>query len=301
MATGSVRAMGDDGQSVVDRAGPGGHHLRRWVVLGFAAVAVVGVAVWFALGRNRARPVSIDEARARTTTTTVEGSTTAPTSDGTGGADAPPAVPAAGVYEYTGTGREELSLPPLSQDQGPTIPATVEHGDPGCWTIRFDYSTNHWQTWSYCLRGADLVEVGGQTWQRWMLGATAITNLTTSTCDDAPVLPATREPDQEWVGRCTSTNEAVSGEASSEGPYRYVGEETVTVGGAEVVTARFVRERTMAGAQEGTERSEVWFAVDTGLPVRNQRDISVATDTPVGASTYTERGEFELADLDPVG
>lgn len=291
--------MGDDGARAADRVAPGGHHRRRWVALGVVVVAVAGVAVWFALGRDGARPVSIDEARARTTTT-AEGTTTAPTTDGAGGSDAT-AVPAAGVYEYTGSGREELSLPPLSQDQGPTIPATVEHGDPGCWTIRFDYSSNHWQTWSYCRRGPDLVEVGGLSWQRWMLGATAITNLTTSTCDDAPVLPARRDTDQAWTGRCTSTNEAVSGEASSEGPYRYVGEETVTVGGVDVVTARFVRERTMAGAQDGTERSEVWFAVDTGLPVRNQREITVATDTPVGASTYTERGEFELAAVDPVG
>jgi hypothetical protein len=279
--------------------------VRRWVVLGLLVVAVIGVAGWLALGRNRARPVTIDEARARTTTTAAGDSSSSSSAAGgstsTDGTASPPLVlPATGVYEYAGTGREELSLPPLSQDQGPTIPATVEHGDPGCWSIRFDYSTNHWQTWSYCIRDADLVEVGGLTWQRWMIGATAITNLTTSTCDDAPVLPAVREPDQEWPARCTSTNEAVSGEAVSDGPYRYVGEETLEVDRAEVVTAHFVREREMSGAQEGTERSEVWFAVDSGLPVRNERAISVATDTPVGASTYTEDGEFRLTSLEPV-
>ena len=260
-------------------------------------VLLVVLAGWFALGRDRARPVSVDEARDRTTTTlTPDGSSSTTTPDGSGA----PVRPAAGVYEFTGSGTEELSLPPLSQDQGPTIPATVEHGAAGCWSIRFDYSTNHWQTWSYCVRGTDLVEVGGLTWQRWMVGATAITNLTTSTCDDAPVLPAEREADQEWTARCTSTNEAVSGEAVSEGPYRFVGEETVAVGGVDVVTAHFVREREMSGAQEGTERSEVWFAVESGLPVRNEREIAVETDTPVGASTYTERGEFRLTGLDPV-
>jgi hypothetical protein len=288
---------------------PGGRSWRRWLVIGLVVAVLAGVAGWLAVGRGRARPVTLDEARARTTTTG-PGGPSVPSSepDGSGGPSSTdgggsPALvlPVAGVYEYTGSGRERLSLPPLSQDQGPTIPATVEYGDPGCWSIRFDYSTNHWQTWSYCLRGTDLVEVGGLSWQRWMIGATAITNLTTSTCDDAPVLPADREPEQEWVGRCTSTNEAVEGEAVSEGPYRYVGEETVEVDGVDVVTARFVRERAMSGAQEGTERSEVWFAVDSGLPVRNERAISVATDTPVGASTYTEDGGFELAALEPVG
>ncbi|HMS88961.1 MAG TPA: hypothetical protein PKE56_10980 [Acidimicrobiales bacterium] len=289
-----------DGAQADGPAGSGGRHVRRWLIVGVALVAVVMVAGWLALGRNRARPVSIDEARARTSTTTSSEDPSGPPSTG-GPGEGALVRPAAGVYEFAGSGREGLSLPPLSQDQGPTIPATVEHGDPGCWSIRFDYSTNHWQTWSYCIRDADLVEVGGLTWQRWMIGATAITNLTTSTCDDAPVLPAVREPDQQWPARCTSTNEAVSGEAVSEGPYRYVGEETLEVGGVEVVTAHFVREREMSGAQEGTERSEVWFAVDSGLPVRNERAISVATDTPVGASTYTEDGEFRLTSLEPVG
>lgn len=289
-----------DGAQADGPAGSGGRHVRRWLIVGVALVAVVMVAGWLALGRNRARPVSIDEARARTSTTTSSEDPSGPPSTG-GPGEGALVRPAAGVYEFAGSGREGLSLPPLSQDQGPTIPATVEHGDPGCWSIRFDYSTNHWQTWSYCIRDADLVEVGGLTWQRWMIGATAITNLTTSTCDDAPVLPAVREPDQEWPGTCTSINEAVSGEAVSEGPYRYVGEETLEVGGAEVVAAHFVREREMSGAQEGTERSEVWFAVDSGLPVRNERAISVATDTPVGASTYTEDGEFRLTSLEPVG
>ena len=53
--------------------------------------------------------------------------------------------------------------------------------------------------------------------------------------------------------------------------------------------------RPYQGAQVGTDRSDVWFQVGTGLPVRNRRTISAATDTPVGSSTYTEVGEFQLA------
>jgi hypothetical protein len=145
-----------------------------------------------------------------------------------------------------------------------------------------------------------MVEVGGESWQRWMVGATAITNLSTFVCDeDAMLVPADPAEDEEWDTRCVGTNEAVEGESVSAGTYRFVGEEDVEVGDTTVTTHRFVRERTMTGAQVGTERSEVWYAVDTGLPIRNERTIEARTDTPVGESTYTESGEFHLVSVDP--
>lgn len=238
--------------------------------------------------RNDARPVSVEEAKDRTT------SSTAPVEQ--------PATrrPEPGVYRYEGSGSEELSTPPLSQDQGPTMPGTVELGDDGCWTFRIDYSTNHWQSWDHCPEGDDVVEAGGQSWQRWMIGPTAITNLSDFTCDAGAMLaPADPAPDEEWNARCVGTNEAVDGEAVSEGTYRFVAEEDVEVGDTTVTAHRFVRERTMSGAQVGTERSEVWYAVDTGLLLRNERTIEARTDTPIGESTYTETGEFHLVSVDP--
>ncbi len=250
-------------------------------------VSVVGVGLFLTF-RNNARPVGVDEAKERI----------APTS--TPKATAVGRRPEPGVYRYEGSGTESLSTPPLSQEQGPTMPGTVELGDDGCWTFRIDYSTNHWQTWDHCPEADDLVEKGGQSWQRWMIGATAITNLSDFTCAaGAMLLPADPAPDEAWTARCTGTNEAVEGEVISEGTYRFVGEEVVEVGDTAVTTYRFVRERTMSGAQIGTERSEVWFAADTGLPVRNERTVEARTDTPIGESTYTEAGEFHLVSVDP--
>lgn len=262
---------------------------RKWILVGagIMAVALVGVGLFLTF-RDNARPVDIEEAKQRAA------SSTAPQES--------PATrrPEPGVYRYEGSGTESLSVPPLSQDQGPTMPGTVELGDDGCWTFRIDYSTNHWQTWYHCPEGDDLVEGGGQSWQRWMIGATALTNLSDFTCDEGAMLvPMNPSPGDEWTARCTGTNEAVEGEAVSEGTYRFVGEEDVAVGDTTVSTFRFERDRTMSGAQVGTEHSEVWFAADTGLPVRNERSIEARTDTPIGASTYTETGEFHLVSIDP--
>ncbi|MBX3285641.1 MAG: hypothetical protein KF703_09885 [Actinobacteria bacterium] len=253
-----------------------------------ALVLVAGAAV-LVLSQDRARPVTVEEARDRLGT------------DATDGGDDGLGRPAEGVYRYEGTGTERLSVPPLSQDQGPTMPGTVEHLDDGCWSFRLDYSTNHWQAWDFCLDADGVHERGGSTWQRWMLGTTALTNLASFTCPTSLVVPAEREDGQRWTARCDGTNEMVDGTAVSTGTYEFVGEETLAVGDDRVAVLHFRSEREMSGAQEGTDRADWWFAPDTGMLVRNRRRIEVRTDTPVGASTYREEGEFRLVALEPAG
>ena len=55
----------------------------------------------------------------------------------------------------------------------------------------------------------------------------------------------------------------------------------------------------MSGSQHGTQTADLWFAQKDGLPLRNVRSQTVRTDTVVGTSSYTERGEFTLASLKP--
>ncbi len=71
----------------------------------------------------------------------------------------------------------------------------------------------------------------------------------------------------------------------------------MSVGGAEVAAAHFLRLRTDSGAQQGTERSEVWFSTRTGLPLRVQQALRIKSSTPFGTSTYTQVGTFTLASL----
>ncbi len=69
-------------------------------------VAVGMGVIW--LTSSQARPVTLRQAE---------------TQLGAGGTGAPGATrPAPGVYQYTGSGTEKLSLPPLSQAEGPSMP-----------------------------------------------------------------------------------------------------------------------------------------------------------------------------------
>ena len=124
---------------------------RHWPwVVGGVVVAIAVAAVVVGVTADHARQVTLREAEAH--------------SGGGAGGAATNGRPTPGVYAYTGSGTERLSLPPLSQPEGPTIPGTVSLVGADCWVLRLDYSTHHWQTWRYCQHGADLWEMGGTTW-----------------------------------------------------------------------------------------------------------------------------------------
>ena len=263
------------------------HPLRTTILIGLATVMVVIVAVivirWVT---GTARPVDVDQA-ARPTGSTLP-------------AEQAVLRPAQGVYRYQGSGTDSLDKPPRSQAQGPEMPASVTHRSDGCWTFRIDYSTNHWQTWDYCPRDGGMVEAGGTSFQRWDFGAFANETTATFTCSDSVTIRADQRPGDEWTQRCTGTATGTEGTTVSEGPYRFIGPDTLTIGAEQEPALRYHRERTTSGNQTGTERSDVWFSARTGLPLRNERHLEAHTETVIGAVGYTEDGSFELVSLDPV-
>lgn len=207
--------------------------------------------------------------------------------------------PPEGVYLYAGAGREHISFPPLTQRDGASMPGTVTHRARGCWTFRLDYNANHWQDWRYCNRAGVVVEAGGRTGQEWDLGPTSVSNLSTFDCEPPnPVLPAPEEAGDEVEQACTGTNSSIDGETISAGTWRFVGAEALTIGGEEVDTVHFRGDRTITGAQDGQEATDVWFRAD-GLLVRFERAFDVRSDSPIGAITYTESGHLLLTDLEP--
>lgn len=252
-----------------------------------AVVVLLALAVFIAYRwiAGTARPVDIDDVTVPT------GSTLPPR----------PAElrPPQGVYDYAGEGTDRLDKPPKSQAQGPGMPATVTHEDDGCWTFRIDYSTNHWQTWDYCTIDGGLEERGGTTYQRWDFGVYVNESTSTFTCEDAPTIRADQSPGDEWTQTCSGTTTGTEGTTHSSGPYRYIGEETLDIGGEPVRAYHYHRSRTTSGNQTGTESSDVWFDAGTGLPLRNERSLEAHTNTVIGDVSYTEQGFFELTDMVP--
>lgn len=267
-------------------------HLGWRVLLGVAVVLVLLAGAGVVLYNSREEP------EARSTEEAVEQfrgqdtGTTAPES---------PLVPPPGVYRYLGSGVEDTSFPPLTEQHGPELPGTVTlDPEPGCWTLRIDFNTNHWQTWRFCSGPGTLDNGGGTSFSRRDLGAMVIDNETTFVCD--PPAPWRWPDPTEGEGRdgsCVGSSTAMDGTTTSAGPTRYLGEEDVEVDG---VTRRAVHvrvEHLLSGAQTGTERVDWWLDAETNLPLRNDRELVIDTAIALSTIRYTETGEFTLTALAP--
>ena len=256
--------------------------------MGALLLLVGGGAVLVWVATSRAVPVTMGQAESRL------------------GRDAPPGAvgnrPAPGVYRYTGGGTDHLSLPPMSQPEGPTMPGTVTLVGSDCWILRIDYSSHHWQTWNFCTRHGTLRETGGKVWQLWSIGPVNVSNLTTLRCTTTSVwLPARVVAGAHWQTSCSGTSSSLHGRMTTAGSNRFVRDITTRIDGRSVEAAVFRQVRTDTGAQRGSEISDVWLDARTGLPLRLTENITVVTPTPFGTSTYSQRGEVQLASLNPVG
>ena len=208
--------------------------------------------------------------------------------------------PATGVYTYEASGTEELSLLGTSQKWGPTMPATVTRQADDCWSLRIDFSNNHWQEKRYCSSENLLLDVGGRVHQSFDLVATTIGDTTDFTCDPpAEVIRVDAEPGDSWDVSCDGRSEVRNTQVTSTGTTTFVGIEQLEIGGEEVASLHYRDRRDLSGDQTGTEDTHDWFAVTDGLLLRSTHDTRVSSPSPIGDVVYTEEGEFRLTSLTP--
>ena len=145
-----------------------------------------------------------------------------------------------------------------------------------------------------------LLERGGQTLQRWDLGATTISNTSTFVCSPPVIAFAASDVVGSTTEQgCEGTNSEVAGATTSAGRQVFVGEDPLSIEGVDVQTHHYHRTREIAGAQTGEEQTEMWIETATGLPLRMERTIRIQTDSPVGDITYTEAGWWQLQSRTP--
>jgi hypothetical protein len=257
------------------------------VVAGVVVLLLVGGGTWFAVrwSQRGADEASLSEAKARVKGTEVgEGLL----------------QPASGVYTYSSTGTESLSLLGTTQEWGATIPATVTAADEGCWVLRLDYSTHHWNAQTYCPEGQVLEETTSQGYQAFDFVATTIGEQTDWLCE--PPGQAVRldaRPGQRWEQSCTGTSATRGTSVTSSGTDELVGEETLRIEGEQVPVLHYRTVRDLSGDQTGHEENELWYHARTGLMVKTIRDVRVASPSPIGDVIYEESGELVLTSLEP--
>jgi hypothetical protein len=211
-------------------------------------------------------------------------------------------VPPAGVYTFTGSGEERLSFLSTSQSQGPTLPGTVTRGTGGCWTFAIEYNTFHHQSWEWCEQDGTLVERGGTTQQQFDFVAFKVDETSEVTCSPPFVaFDPDAQPGDITELRCRGHSETTGTDLTSTGTARFVGREALDIAGRSVPALHYEMRRSITGDQTGEEYTEIWFAAADGMPLRNEREISIVSPAPapLDSVTYTERGEWQLESLEP--
>jgi hypothetical protein len=262
----------------------------RWIVLAVVVLVLAGgaTAFWIRWSNRGAHEVSIDHA--------VDDFRKQHGASSTSGFLRPPA----GVYTYTGTGSERLSLLDTTQHWGPGIPVTVVGDDTDCWTYRVDYSSNHWQSTRYCRNGRVLEQTGETTYQSFDFVAMKVSDTNLTAC--RPPIDRVRvdaEPGEQWDARCTGRSTSRGTEFVAEGTETYVGIDQIRVGEARVPAYHYRIARELSGSQTGSERYDMWYSVLDGLPVQTDRHVVVHSPSPIGTVTYTENGRYTLSSLVP--
>lgn len=234
---------------------------------------------------------------------------------GDGGGDAaasgPTWLPREGVYRYrVDEGVQRLSVgSPEYRNEGPVAPAEIryEAGSASCWRFRLclvggkcdDVPTSNAYSevdWSFCVTAGRLEERGERETTRWVVLNDPKLAVSAVTCDPGQALFAPSDPSSvagaPWSHVCQGSVDKTHDFATS-GPYRYLGEETVTIGGAAIPAFHFREERTVTptdnGAPMGMQVGEWWLAKD-GLPLRVRRGVSIDTDIGFGTVEFRQLG-----------
>lgn|GEM_PF-2351456 len=200
-------------------------------------------------------------------------------------ADAPAGLPSPGVYRYQTTGGEKVSFLDYSRAYTPVTHRIVTRR--GC-GIREEqlFLVQHVEYYDRC--GDQLVGYGTDIAFWWTHGTQDFT-CTGGSFDGVAVKPG--EP-MKWECHDEDTRAAQTTE--------YVGDEDVEVDGR-AIPARHTRWTTVFdGATKGAAVVDDWFDKETGLVLRETRNIGLRVGSPfIGDIAYLDVSEYKLLSTTP--
>jgi hypothetical protein len=238
-------------------------------------VAIVGALTWLVAFRDTAEPVSVGEA------VTGFRSDTEPAPS-----EASP-IPE-GVYVYATDGFEKTDALTGVTHRYParsTITVTADEcGVRLLWRVLAGRSTE----WLYCVSDNGWA-FHSQDERHTFFGTT---ERTTYVCSHAPIRPADAALER-WAVSCST------GSTEETGTGTLIGTERMEIGHRPIEAVHVRKSTTFAGEIRGTSRHDIWFAGDSGMPVKMVMVSCTTNDSPVGDVRYEEDVTLRLLSLQP--
>lgn len=210
------------------------------------------------------------------------GSTPVPSPDATLGR------PAAGTYTYAADGYQEVSVDGSRRDYPATVAAAVARSGADAWSLELDVPDSTRDRFDFERAGDEL------RWTRWEVERTFLGQTRVEVYQCAPA--AYHVPDGA-SGRTAKVS--CEGDASTlTGTLTQTDDVPVTLGDGTTVTAtKLVIESVESGEAEGRGRIELWLEPETGMRLREVRDISSTQQTRFGPVEYREEVDLLLESL----
>ena len=254
-------------------------HLRIWHLgIGFGVLAVIAVAlagVWYFLFRSPTDQVGLRQALA----VYRQGR------DGVARG-----LPSPGVYRYRTSGGEHLSVAGADR----TFPAAsyLIVNDAGCASESWEPFVQHVEGIVVCpSTGGGFTTTTATSYEQ--IAGTGTTDVIT--CPTGTVfVPAHPRAGQRWQATCQSSGSAVTLTGT------VVGRSSVEVAGTSVPALHTRLTFTFAGSEQGTNPTDYWLSLPTGLILREQETVALSQSAgPLGSVRYTEHMAIALASSTP--
>ena len=199
-------------------------------------------------------------------------------------------LPAPGVYRYSTSGNEALSLAGANR----TFPTTsyMIVNDAGCASERWEPDEQHIEGLVICPSShGGFTTSGASSFEQ--IAGTNTTQIITCPATTT-FLPAHPRAGQRWQATCRTSGSSVllAGQV--------IGRSSVMVGSQSVPTVHTRLTFTFGGGEVGTNPTDYWLSPSTGVVVRESETVRIAQSVgPLGSVQYSERMAIALATFTP--
>jgi hypothetical protein len=201
-------------------------------------------------------------------------------------------LPSTGVYRFTTSGSEHLSMGGISRSF-PVVSDMIVTETAGCATMKWDPLVQHMEGLVECAQKDGALDIQSA------LSYESIAGTQTTSVIACPIgtsfVPLHPTVGERWHATCHSKGESVvfSGQV--------LGKADLDVGGSQVPALHTSLDLSFSGSQSGTNPNTYWVSLQNGLILRQDETVDVAQKTgPFGSVRYTEQMAISLQSVTPI-
>jgi hypothetical protein len=214
-------------------------------------------------------------------------------SKGSGGSSAE-GVPAAGVYQFAGTGKYTVAVAGLGKDTRvlPKIIPALLVSEGRCWTLNIRFFKQHQRTVRYCS------DKKGGLRMVWLLNQNKFFGLehkAKSRCEPDQIFRRGDKPGHSIAQLCKPMDDNQRfGKTNAKATFDYMATESMTIGGQKIKVHHLRRTLIVKSLQSARVEQHLYYADQTGMLVRYRIDGKGS-----GLATFKSDYELTLMSLSP--